>query len=51
FALAASSHLYVSRVADGPGGRLPFQKLSGFSYLAAALNKRRRLLHKLLALD
>jgi hypothetical protein len=48
FALATSSHLYVSRVADGPGGRLPFQKLSGFSYLAAALNKRRRLLKALL---
>lgn len=48
FALATSSHLYVSRVADGPGGRLPFQKLSGFSYLAVALNKRRRLLQKLL---
>ena len=48
FALAASSHLYVSRVADGPGGRLPYQQLSGFSYLAAALNKRRRLLKALL---
>lgn len=51
FALAAPSHLYVSRVADGPGGHMPFQKLSGFSYLAAALNKRRRLLHKLMAVD
>ena len=51
FALAASSHLYVSRVADGPGGRLPYQQLSGFSYLAATLNRRRRLLHKLLAAD
>jgi hypothetical protein len=51
FALAGSAHLYISRIVDGPGGRLPYQQLSGFSYLAAALNKRRRLLHKLMALD
>ena len=49
FALAASAHLYVSRVADGPGGRLPYQKLSGFSFLAMALNQRRRLLRRLLS--
>ena len=49
FALAASAHLYVSRVADGPGGRLPYQQLSGFSFLAMALNRRRRLLRRLLS--
>lgn len=48
FALATSAHLYVSRVADGPGGRLPYQQLSGFSFLAMTLNRRRRLLRRLL---
>lgn len=51
FALAGSAHLHISRIVDGPGGRLPYQQLSGFSFLAAALNKRRRLVHKLLAED
>jgi hypothetical protein len=50
-ALAASAHLYVSRVLDGPGGRLPYQQLSGFSYLAMSLNQSRKLLKKLLAAD
>lgn len=50
-ALAASAHLHVSRVADGPGGRLPYQQLSGYSYLAMSLNQSRKLLKQLLAAD
>lgn len=37
FALASASRLYISRVMDGPGGRLPYRQLSGFSYLAGGL--------------
>jgi hypothetical protein len=51
FALAGSAHLYITRIVDGPGGHLPYQQLSGFSFLAAALNKRRRLVNTLLAAD
>ncbi len=51
FALAGSAHLYISRIVDGPSGRLPYQQLSGFSFLAIALKKCRRLLSILLAAE
>ncbi len=47
-ALASASRLHISRVVDGPGGRLPYRQLSGFAFLAAALKARPRVLRALL---